>query len=82
MIVVSENMRPESAKDACLSAQENAEKTIPALRLLRKTIAEVAEEFDEVGADSRQIGIQFCQIGDDEGATIFFEYLEEQLKSR
>ena len=83
LVVLTDGEPNEEYEDKSdISDQEDAEKTPPAFRLLRKRITEVAKKLNEVEARSRQICIQFCQIGDDERATMFFEYLDDQLKGR
>ncbi|RDB27109.1 hypothetical protein Hypma_004624 [Hypsizygus marmoreus] len=47
---------------------------------LEDTIVEVAEKLDAQNASPTQIGIQFVQIGDAEGATEYLEKLDNDLK--
>lgn len=65
-----------------ISDLEDAKKSKAAFRLIRKRIVEVAKKLDEEEAEEGQIGIQFCQIGNDRDATEFFEYLDDRLKGR
>lgn len=65
-----------------ISDQEDAKKNKAAFRLIRKKIVKVARKLDEKEVEPRQVGIQFCQIGNDRDATAFFEYLDDQLKGR
>ncbi len=71
------NPEYESESD---SSDQDADDYKAAFRLIRKKIVEVAKKLDEEEAERGQIGIQFCQIGDDEEATVFFQYLDDQLK--
>lgn len=73
---------PEYEDESDISDQEDAKKNKAAFRLIRKKIVEVARKLDEQEAERAQIGIQFCQIGDDNEATVFFEYLDDRLKGR
>ncbi len=73
---------PESEDESDISNQEDAKKNKAAFRLIRKKIVEVAKKLDEVDAEPGQVGIQFCQIGNDGDATEFFEYLDDRLKGR
>lgn len=45
-----------------------------------KSIKETALALNELGAPTRQIGIQFVQVGDDEKATKFLDRLDNELK--
>ena len=74
------NLEYEDESD--ISDQEDAKKNKAAFRLIRKGIVDVAKKLDEEGADPGQIGIQFCQIGNDQEATEFFEYLDDRLKGK
>lgn len=73
---------PEYEDESDISDQEDAKKNKAAFRLIRKRIVEVAKKLDEVEAEPGQIGIQFCQIGNDHEATEFFEYLDDRLKGK
>lgn len=42
----------------------------------------MVKKLDEEDAEPGQVGIQFCQVGNDRDATIFFEYLDDRLKGR
>ncbi len=72
----------EHEDDSDISDQEDAKKYKAAFRLIRKKIVEVARKLDEEDAESKQVGIQFCQIGNDEEATVFFQYLDDRLKGK
>lgn len=50
-----------------------------AYRLIQEKIASIAKELDEAGVERTQLGIQFCQIGNDEGAKAFFDPLDNKL---
>ena len=53
-----------------------------AFRLIRKEIVDVAKKLDAQNAMPKQIGIQFCQIGNNEEATAFFRFLDDRLKGK
>lgn len=65
-----------------ISDPEDARVTAPAFRLIRKEIVDVARTLDKAHAARGQVGIQFCQIGDDPGARKFFEYLDNRVKGK
>lgn len=69
----------EDADD--VSDREDAKIHSAAYRLIRKTIVSIARKLNDAGAERNQVGIQFCQIGNDEGAQRFFKYLDNQIKS-
>lgn len=73
---------PEYENESDISDREDAKKNKAAFRLIRKRIVEVAKKLDDEDAEPGQIGIQFCQIGNDHDATVFFEYLDDRLKGR
>ena len=73
---------PEYEDSTDMSDQEDAKKHKASFRLIRKKIVTVAKKLDEVDAEPGQIGIQFCQIGNDQEATAFFEYLDDRLKRK
>ena len=73
---------PDYEHEDDISDQEDAKKNKAAFRLIRKRIVEVAKKLDEEDAEPGQVGIQFCQIGNDRDATVFFEYLDDRLKGR
>lgn len=58
--------------------------TKPAFRLVQKKIVDYARKLDDdrVDAEPGQVGIQFCQIGNDEDATRFFQFLDDRLKGK
>ena len=73
---------PEYEDESDVSDQEDARKNKAAFRLLRKRIVEVAKKLDKEEAEPAQVGIQFCQIGNDEDATRFFQYLDDRIKGK
>lgn len=73
---------PESEDEDDISDQEDAKKNKAAFRIIRKRMVKIAKKLDKQDAELGQIGIQFCQIGNDEDATVFFEYLDNQLKGK
>ncbi|MCJ1469868.1 hypothetical protein MMC07_008512 [Pseudocyphellaria aurata] len=68
----------ESPSD--ISDTEDARINSPAYRLIRKEIIRVARRLDQNQESRKQVGIQFCQIGNDDGAVKFFRYLDDNLK--
>lgn len=73
---------PEREDLEDISDQEDARVTKPAYRMIRKLIVDVAHALDMEGAERSQIGIQFCQIGNDAEAHAFFKYLDDRLKGK
>lgn len=73
---------PEYEDPHEISDREDAKVNLPAYRLIRKKIVQIARELQKVGAERTQVGIQFCQIGDDEAASSFFQYLDNRLKGK
>lgn len=73
---------PEYEDENDVSDQEDAKKYKPAFRLIRKRIVEVAKKLDEEEAEPEQVGIQFCQIGNDDDATEFFGYIDDRIKGK
>ena len=73
---------PEYEDPADISDQEDAKKYKAAFRLIRKRIVTIAKKLDELDAEPGQIGIQFCQVGNDRDATAFFEFVDDQLKGK
>ena len=63
-----------------ISDQEDARKHKASFRRIRKKVVEIAKKLDEAEAERRQVGIQFCQIGNDLDVTAFFEYLDDRLR--
>lgn len=45
-------------------------------------VVQIAKRLDKAGATLSQLGIQFIQIGDDEGATKFLKGLDNDLKEK
>ena len=74
------NPEPEDPED--ISDHADARVTKGAYRMMRKMIVDVAQALDEEGAERGQVGIQFCQIGNDAGAHAFFNYLDNRLKGK
>ena len=74
----------EYEDDIDISDHEDAKKNKPAFRLIRKKIVQIARKLDdkEVDAELGQVGIQFCQIGNNEDATVFFQFLDDRLKGK
>ena len=73
---------PEYEDEDDVSDHEDARKNKAAFRLIRKRIVEVAKKLDAEEAEPAQVGIQFCQIGNDEDATRFFQYLDDRIKGK
>ena len=65
-----------------VSDPEDAKVTSAAFRMIRKKIVNVARSLDDADAEREQVGIQFCQIGNDSGARAFFQYLDNRLKGK
>ena len=65
-----------------ISDHEDARRTKPAFRKIRKMLVGIAQELDELQADENQVGIQFCNVGNDQGAHEFFYYLDNRLKGK
>ena len=74
------NAEEEDEED--ISDEEDAKKNKAAFRLIRKEIVDVAKKLDAQNAMAKQVGIQFCQIGNDEEATAFFKFLDDRLKGK
>ena len=64
--------------------QDPKDPTKPAFNLIRQKIVDYARKLDhdDVDAEPNQVGIQFCQIGKDEDAKKFFEFLDNRLKGK
>lgn len=73
---------PEFEDPDEISDREDARVTSPAYRQIRKRIVQVARELQQVNAERKQVGIQFCQVGDDKAATSFFQFLDNRLKGK
>lgn len=73
---------PEYEDPHEISDKEDAKANSPAYRLIRKKIVQIARELQKVRAERTQVGIQFCQVGDDEAASSFFQYLDNRLKGK
>lgn len=65
-----------------ISDREDARVTRPAYRLIRKKLVQIAQSLQKAGAERTQVGIQFCQVGDDQEASSFFQYLDNRLKGK
>ena len=63
-----------------ISNAEDAKKNTAANRKIRKEIVSIAKELDKMNALDEQVGIQFCQIGNDAGVTRFFDFLDNSLR--
>ena len=74
------NAEEEDEED--ISDEEDAKKNKAAFRLIRKEIVQAARQLDTHNAMPKQVGIQFCQIGNDEEAREFFEFLDDRLKGK
>ena len=73
---------PEDDDESDMSDQDDARNHKPAFKLIRKRIVDMAKKLDDVDAERKQVGIQFCQIGNDTDATEFFEYLDNRIKGK
>ena len=73
---------PEYEDPEDISDQEDAKRYKAAFRLIRKRIVAIAKKLDDLDAEPGQIGIQFCQVGNDRDATAFFKFVDDQLKGR
>lgn len=73
---------PESEDEGDISNEEDAEKTKSVYRLIRKKIVDTAKNLDETNAARNQIGIQFCQIGNEDNVEEFFNYLDNEIKGK
>ncbi len=73
---------PEYEDPHEISDREDAKVNSAAYRLIRKKIVQIARELQQVRAERTQVGIQFCQVGDDEAASSFFQYLDNRLKGK
>ena len=73
---------PEYEDENDVSDPEDAKRNKAAFRLIRKRIVEVAKKLDEEDTEPAQVGIQFCQIGNDDDATRFFQYLDDRIKGK
>ena len=62
-----------------ISDDEDAKQNTAANRKIRKEIVSIGTQLDGINASEEQIGIQFCQIGNDDGVAKFFEYLDNNL---
>lgn len=83
LIVLTDGQPDEEYEDPHeISDREDARVTMAAFRLIRKKIVQIAQELQEIGAERKQVGIQFCQVGNDEAASAFFQYLDNRLKGK
>ena len=73
---------PEDDDESDMSDQDDARNHKPAFKLIRKRIVDMAKKLDEVDAERKQVGIQFCQVGNDKDATEFFQYLDDRIKGK
>lgn len=72
----------ESEDESDISDQEDAKKTASVYRLIRKKIVDTAKDLDTANAAKNQVGIQFCQIGNEDNVEEFFKYLDEKIKGK
>jgi hypothetical protein len=49
---------------------------------LEELLVRIAKQLDEMNAPKSQVGIQFLQVGDDEEAANYLEYLDNQIKGK
>lgn len=83
LIILTDGQPNEGWEDPNeISDPEDAKVTSAAFRLIRKKIVDVARNLDEVEAERDEVGIQFCQIGNDAEARNFFDYLDNRLKGK
>lgn len=80
IILTDGEPKSEYEDDDEISDREDARINSPAYRLIRKTIVRTARALNEAQAGRTQVGIQFCQIGNDDGAHAFFKYLDNKIK--
>ncbi|MCJ1397752.1 hypothetical protein MMC11_000948 [Xylographa trunciseda] len=66
-------------KPSEISDAEDAKQNTAANRKIRKEIVNIGTQLDQIDASEEQVGIQFCQIGNDDGVAKFFEYLDNNL---
>ena len=66
--------------DEELSEDDGAEQNKGAYRMIRQRIVDMAKHLDKAKARKDQLGIQFCQIGNNADATRFFQYLDDGIK--
>ena len=65
-----------------ISDKEDARLNKPVNRKIRKEIVKTAMDLEDMGAPDEQVGIQFCQIGNDAGVATFFSYLDNDLRKK
>ena len=83
LIILTDGQPNEEHEDPGeISDPEDAKVTSAAFRLIRKKIVNVARYLDEAEAERGQVGIQFCQIGNDAAARQFFNYLDNRLRGK
>lgn len=82
IVITDGEPNPEDESDDEISDQEDAEQNKGAYRLIRKKIVETAKYLDENRAPKDLLGIQFCQIGNNEEAAQFFKYLDDDIKKK
>ena len=71
---------PEHPED--ITDEEDAKSNTAVNRKIRKLIVKTATDLEEMGAPDEQIGIQFCQIGNDIGVAKFLDYLDNDLRTK
>ena len=80
LIVITDGEPDDTPEDD----EDPHDTTKPVFRMLQKKLVQIAKKLDsdDVDAEPGQVGIQFCQIGNDQAATAFFEFLDDRLKSK
>lgn len=73
---------PSFEYDGEVSDEDDAKKNTAVNRKIRKTIVKAGRELDEADASEKQIGIQFCRIGNDPEVAKFFNYLDDNLRKK
>ena len=73
---------PDWEKPSEISDAEDAKQNTAANRKIRKEIVSIGTQLDQIRASEEQIGIQFCQIGNDVGVAKFFDYLDNNLAEK
>ena len=82
IVVTDGEPNPEDEDDSDVSDQDDARKHKAAFRLIRKRIVKIAKKLDEAEAERAQVGIQFCQVGNEADGTEFFQYLDDRIKGK
>ena len=83
LIILTDGKPDEDEEDPDeISDEDDAEKHSAVYRLIRKKIVQTAKDLDQAKAARSQVGIQFCQIGNEDNVQEFFEYLDDQIKGK